>query len=88
MGLKPAGPVARLLVDETVEVIEDVATKTTIMNRVNPVCYEELILHLIDIFVDDTLTAMDSFKLGVRYDTNQKLFIWNLYIHLYICPFA
>ena len=76
MGSKPSGPVSRLMVDETVETIEEIAVKTTIMNRINPILYEELILHLIDIYVDDTLTAMDKMKLGIRYDNSQKIFIW------------
>ena len=47
-----------------------------IRHKNGQILYEKLVLHLLKIYIDDTLTALDKMKLGIQYDPGLKLFTW------------
>ena len=78
MGMRPSGPVARLLVDDVVEEVEAISTKTQIMARSNPIQYEALVIHMLEIFVDDGVGIMDSLRNGAKFDPILGILIWDM----------
>ena len=62
--------------DWWVERIRELETKSQIMAGLNPIGYEPLKIYMLKKYVDDCLVILETMKLGVRWDSELKLFRW------------
>ena len=64
--------------DEVLEMLDEVETKSQIMHAQNPVMYEPLVIHFLEKYVDDCLYAGEETKIGTKYDPINKVLVWDI----------
>ena len=76
-GLRPSGPISRIVMDFWITEIRDIVAKSRELARINPVMFETLEIHLLQKYVDDVFVAGDSMRKGIKYDKQAKALIWS-----------
>ena len=74
-GLRPSGPISRIVMDFWITEIRDIVAKSRELARINPVMFETLEIHLLQKYVDDVFVAGDSMRKGIKYDRQAKALI-------------
>ena len=76
-GLRPSGPVSRVLTEDWRDEMLELAEKMTSLAIINPVLFSPLTFHLLKKYVDDTISASNKLKEGVFWDPSTKCMMWN-----------
>ena len=77
MGLEASCPITCTVMDAWVDEVKSLEEKSKILAKVNSIMYEPLEIHLLEKYVDDILSGLEQFKLGVRYNRVNKIFEWS-----------
>ena len=76
-GLRPSGPISRIVMDFWVEQIRQLEAQTAELKRINPIKFESLEINLLTKYVDDMFIAEQALKPGVRWEGTTKTLIWD-----------
>ena len=76
-GLSGSSPIRRIVMDAITDEVRDIETNSQIMNKLNPIMYESLNIHLLSKYVDDCLYAGDGTKPGTTFDQETRTLKWD-----------
>ena len=79
MGEESSDPIARLVMDMWMDMIQNVEEKTQALAKINPVQFESLETYLKTKYVDDVLVSLEQLKLGVKFDETIQTLSWKCY---------
>ena len=78
IGLRATGYVARVVMDFWAQKIGEMEDMCQTLWTLNPVMFENVQIHLLCKYVDDCFMAVDTFRLGIRWNSQQKAMVWSL----------
>ena len=67
-GLRPSGPISRIVMDFWVKEIKSIEAKSKELSRINPVMFEAITIHLLQKYVDDVMVAGATIRPGIKRD--------------------
>ena len=76
-GLRPTGPVSRIVLDWVISQIKEISTKSEPLHAINPVMFSKLTVYELKKYVDDMFSVTNTLSKGTRWDSSTKSFIWN-----------
>ena len=74
-GLRPSGPISRIVMDFWVKEIKSIEAKSKELSRINPVMFETITIHLLQKYVDDVMVAGATIRPGIKWDQQSNSLI-------------
>ena len=77
MGVEASCPISRIVMDAWAQEVLKLEEKSQTLSALNPIQFEPLKIYLFRKYVDDVITAVESMKLGVKWDHQYQCFKWS-----------
>ena len=71
MGLEGSCPISRLVMDAWAERLIEKTLISQELHRINPVRFEPAEIYLLEKYVDDVISGLETMKLGTRWNKSE-----------------